>query len=81
MNKAEKYKEYRIEILKKNIDLKKKIYMLSSYIKMSYVLKIAKKLLVNLTLLKDANDKKIFALIQCRAVINRYAKRLYRHYG
>ena len=63
MNKAEKYKEYRIEILKKNIDLKKKIYMLNSYIKMSYVLKIAKKLLVNLTLLKDANDKKIFALI------------------
>lgn len=81
MNRAEKYKKHRIDILKKNVDLKKKIYMLGTFVKLVYVLKAAKRLLANLSMLKEANSKKIFALLQCRAVVHRHARTMFKHYG
>ena len=63
MNRAEKYKQHRIKIMKENVDLKKKIYMLSTFIKLVHVLKVVKRALINLKMLHEANDKKIFSLI------------------
>jgi len=67
--------------MKNNIDLKKKIYMLSSYVKLVIILKASKRLLINLSMLKKHNDKKIYALIQCRACVYRYKKAVFKPYG